>query len=284
MKPWLSTVAISIAFVVVLVFAWLFMDGMIGVLRHGSRIQGVSSSTNAVRQAAVIMNVSGIDNKVERGDLSVVAAYDSLSTELSSWMSIMGIFATVFGVLIPIGSYLLQRLSLKDEREGMMKEISEKSERSRNALLAIIDNTKRELSLGVMDRMKPMWNFLASNFDRFLINDVSTIMNSMRTGKVLPLDVANFLIGLDIYLDCLVRAANAGMIAEATHKYCTVIDDIRGDRILWQKVVDILRVKIQPSPAFVTGDAFAKLIGVGTWQYEWLKSLYDEVIPWKFGK
>lgn len=243
MKTWVPTVAVAIVFIAVLVFASLFMYGMVDVLKQANKMQDVTSGTNTERQAAVIMNVSGIDNKVERGDLSVVAAYNSLSTQLSSWMSIMGIFATVFGLLIPIGSYLLQRQSLKDERDWMMKEISEKSERSRNDLLVIIDNTKRELSLGVMDRMKPVWNFLASNFDRFLINDARKIA----TGNVVLEDVVNFLIGLDIYFDCLVRAANAGMIAEATHKYSSVIDAVRSKHELWQKVVDRMRINIQPS-------------------------------------
>ena len=264
------------AFVVVLVFSWYFMGKMIDVLGCESRIQDVSSCTNVLHQSAITMNVSGVDNKVDGSDLSVVAAYESLSTELSSWMAIMGIFATVFGLLIPIGSYLLQRQSLKDERESMTKEIVEVNEKSRKDLLAIIDRTKMELATGAIEQMKPMWRFLASNFDRFLVDDAKNII----VGKATPIDVVNFLIGFDVYLDCLVRAGNAGMIAEAVQKYHSVIDDVRNNRDLWQNVVGILKITIQPSPDFVKGEDFAKL--VGRRQYEWLKAMYDEIIPWKF--
>lgn len=260
----------------VLAFSWHFMDNMIDVLKCGNRIQDASSCTNGLHQSAITMNVLGVDNKVDGSDLSVVAAYESLSNELSSWMAIMGIFATVFGLLIPIGSYLLQRQSLKDERENLTKEMVDVSEKSRKDLLAIIDRTKIELATGTMEQMKPMWRFLASNFDRFLVDDANNII----AGKATPIDVANFLIGFDVYLDCLVRAGNAGMVAEAVQKYHSAVDEVRKNHDLWQKVVGILKILIQPSPDFVKGEDFAKL--VGRRQYEWLKAMYDEIIPWKF--
>lgn len=270
------SIVVAIAFFAVLYFAWYFMDGMMDVLKRGNRSQDCSSCTNVLHQSAITMNVSGVDNKVGGSELSVVAAYESLSNELSSWMAIMGIFATVFGLLLPIGSYLLQRQSLKDEKEGIMKELGETSERSRNDLLGIIDRTKAELSVGMFDRMKPMWRFLASNFDRFLVDDTKKII----AGTATPIDVVNFLIGFDVYLDCLVRAGNSGMLAEAIQKYHSVVDTVRNNRDLWQKVVSILKIMIQPSPDFVKGEDFAKLVGMR--QYEWLKTLYDEIIPWKF--
>lgn len=291
MKTWFPTVAVAIVFIAVLVFAWLFMDCMVDVLKQANRMQDVASSTNTVRQAAVVMNVSGIDNKVERGDLSVVAAYDSLSTQLSSWMSIMGIFATVFGLLIPIGSYLLQQKSLSKEKEELtgdvkdrIKEMKEEMEkigvRNYDEHLKLIRRTEEKISAGLIYRMQPMWNFLASNFDRFLINDARKI----ETGKVAPDDVVNFLIGFDIYLDCLVRAENAGVIIEAIYKYRTAINTARNNPILWQEVLHILKIKIHESPDFVSGSEFERLIGIDKEKYGWLKSLYDEIIPWKFGK
>jgi hypothetical protein len=275
MKIFISIV-MAIALFSVLCFSWYFMDNMMVVLKRGSRIQECSSCTNVVHQSAITLNVSGVDNKVDGSHLSVVAAYESLSNELSSWMAIMGIFATVFGLLIPIGSYLLQRQSLKDEKADMMKSVDEANERSRNALLGIIDKTKAELSTGTIERMRPMWKFLASNFDRFLVDDAKKIIANTAT----PIEGANFVIGFDVYLDCLVRAGNAGMLAEAVRKYGPVVDAARNNRDLWQKVVSILKITIQPSPDFVKGEDFARLVGMS--QYKWLKALYDEIIPWKF--
>ena len=297
--------------VVVLGFSCYFMSSMVEILKRGNRIQDDSSNTNAVYQSSVVMNVSGVGNTVKDDDSSIVAAYESLSNELSSWLAIIGLFATVFGLVIPIGSYLLQRQSLNDEKEELkkkvddkindlkndirgekqclkddvkdrMKDIKEEMEKirvqNRDDHQLLINKTKDEISLGLIQRMKPMWNFLASNFDRFLIYDVRMIM----TGKVGPGDVVNFLIGFDIYLDCLVRAENAGLIIEAIYKYRPAIDAARNDSSLWQEVCCILKNKIHKSPDFVSGSEFERLIGADTQKYEWLKSLYDEIIPWKF--
>ena len=294
--------------VIVLGVSCYFMSSMVEILKRGNRIQDVSSSTNAVcRSAAVVLNVSGVDNKVDEGSLSMIAAYESLSNELSSWLAIMGIFVTIFGLVIPIGSYLLQQKSLNREKDDLKDDIREMKEfvngerkelkddvqdrvkelkkemekigvRNHDEHLRLIKETEEKISAGLIHRMQPMWNFLASNFDRFLVNDVRMIM----TGKVGPGDVVNFLIGFDIYLDCLVRAENAGLIIEAIYKYRPAIDAARNDSSLWQEVRCILKNKIHKSPDFVSGSEFERLIGADTQKYEWLKSLYDEIIPWKF--
>ena len=309
--------------VIVLGVSCYFMGSMVEILKRGNRIQDVSSSTNVVcRSAAVVLNISGVDNKVDEGSLSMIAAYDSLSNELSSWMAIMGIFATVFGLVLPLGSYLLQQRSLNREKEDLKDEIRDMKEfvngerkimmddvkdkikdmkeemekigvRNHDEHLRLINTTKEEISLGMIHRLQPMWNFLALNFDRFLVDEANKIKRNSRTvvamgnitpsaDNVTPTEIANFFIGFDIYLDCLVRADNAGVIIEAIYKYRPTIDAVRSNSSLWQEVCCILKNKIHKSPDFVSGSEFERLIGADTQKYEWLKSLYDEIIPWKF--
>lgn len=286
--------------------ACYFMCSMVDILKRGNGMRDTSSTTNTVCRSAAMLNVSGVGNKVESGDQAIVAAYESLSNELSSWMAIMGLFATVFGLVIPIGSYLLQQQSLsrekkelKDDVKDKIKELKEEmdksSARNRDAHQKRIKETEEKISAGLIHRMQPMWNFLASNFDRFLIDDAKKIEEAVKSGTIVVAgniapsddnvslsDIANFLIGFDIYLDCLVRAENAGVIIAAIGKYQRVIDAVCDNSDIWPKVVAVLRIVIQKNPDFVSGSEFERLIGADREKYAWLKSLYDEIIPWKF--
>lgn len=270
------SIVVTIAFFAVLYFAWHFMDKMVDVLKCGSRNQDVSLCTNEVSRSMIAVNVSGVDNKVEGSDLSIVAAYESLSNELSAWMAIMGIFATVFGLLIPIGSYFLQRQSLKDERETIMKDVEKTRDEAFVKINEFVDGVPAEIG----EKMKPMWNFLAANFDRFLVNDGMALCgNGISDWRM----VANFVIGFDICLDCLVRAHNAGRVLEVVIKYQELLTSVQERHPKeWQYVVDRLKDKMRPSKEFVTGREYAAVIGSDSEIYVWLKNFYGQFAPWKF--
>lgn len=269
----ITTISVGVVFVVVLAFAWYFMSGMLDVLKRGQGV-AVGATTNVVMRATIPLNMSGAENKVEGSDASIISAYDSLSNELASWMAIMGLFAAVFGLLIPIGSYFLQQRSLKEERESLVEKMDAKVQEATES----INKMREDLERGTFQKMKPLWNFLAANFDRFLVKDGEKI----RDGKAGILEVANFIIGFDIYLDCLVRAENGAMIMEAIEQYRPIIDAVKSSSA-WQQIRTLLKAKIMPNPEFVKGKDFSDLIGNSPRFYGWLKSFYDEIIPWKFG-
>ena len=214
------------------------------------------SNTNQVEVLACAVEQS---NKERIENSAIIEAYDSLSNELSSWMAIMGIFATVFGLLIPIGSYLLQKQSLRDERESIMKEVV----KSRDDVFVKIQESVDKMPVNIAEKMKPMWNFLAANFDRFL--------------------VANFVIGFDICLDCLVRARNLGRLVEIICKYRVYIESSqKRNPETWISAIEQLKGKIRPSDEFVSGRDFESLIRRDSETYVWLKDFYDQFAPWKF--
>ena len=175
------------------------------------------SNTNQVEVFACAVEQS---NKERIENSAIIEAYDSLSNELSSWMAIMGIFATVFGLLIPIGSYLLQKQSLRDERESIMKEVV----KSRDDVFVKIQESVDKMPVNIAEKMKPMWNFLAANFDRFLVNDGEVLRKNSISDWHL---VANFVIEFDICLDCLVRAKNPGRMLEVVIKYQELLISIQ---------------------------------------------------------
>lgn len=50
----------------------------------------------------------------------------------------------------------------------------------------------------------------------------------------------------------------------------------------WVEALKLLKQRIQPSESFMKGSDYAKLIGEEGECYGWLKSFYEEVIPWMF--
>ena len=231
------------------------------------------SNTNQVKVLACAVEQS---NKERIENSAIIEAYDSLSNELSSWMAIMGIFATVFGLLIPIGSYLLQKQSLRDERESIMKEV----EKSRDDVFVKIQESVDKMPVNIAEKMKPMWNFLAANFDRFLVNDGEVLRKNSILNWYL---VANFVIEFDICLDCLVRAKNPGRMLEVVIKYQELLISLQKlYPKVWKDAVERLKDKMQPSNEFVTGREYAAVIGSDSNVYVWLKEFYGQFAPWKF--
>ena len=188
----------------------------------------------------------------------------------------MGIFATVFGLLIPIGSYLLQRQSLKDERESIMKDI----EKMRNETFVRIKESVDGVPDEMAEKMKPMWNFLAANFDRFLVNDGLCLHDKNISDWRL---VANFVIGFDVCLDCLVRAKNPGRLVEIICKYRAYIESSqKRNPDVWTTAIEQLKEKMHPSNEFVSGRDFEPLVGRDSGIYAWLRNFYGQFAPWKF--
>jgi len=265
---------------IIMIIAGLFLYKMTCILEVQSYrtannyIPAISvSNTNQVEVLACAVEQS---NKERIENSAIIEAYDSLSNELSSWMAIMGIFATVFGLLIPIGSYLLQKQSLRDERESIMKEVV----KSRDDVFVKIQESVDKMPVNMAEKMKPMWNFLAANFDRFLVNDGEVLRKNSISDWHL---VANFVIEFDICLDCLVRAKNAGRMLDVVAKYQKLLISIQKlYPKVWKDAVERLKDKMQPSNEFVTGREYAAVIGSDSNVYAWLKEFYGQFAPWKF--
>ena len=265
---------------VIVLVAGFFLHRLICILESKAcRMTGnVVSVTLAgcTNQVAVSAGNIGEIQKLQDRSPAIMEAYESLSNELSSWMAIMGIFAAVFGLLIPIGSYFLQRQFLKDERETIMKDVEKTRDEAFVKINEFVDGVPAEIG----EKMKPMWNFLAANFDRFLVNDGMALYgNGISDWRM----VANFVIGFDICLDCLVRAHNAGRVLEVVIKYQKLLTSVQERHPKeWQYVVNQLIDKMQPSKEFVTGREYAAVIGSDSEIYVWLKNFYGQFAPWKF--
>ena len=106
-----------------------------GVCRRGRR----GSGTNDTNQP----NLNDID--------PVFKVYkeveETLSGQMNTWLTIFGFFVTLFGLVVPLASYLLQHRSLVDERGRVIKDAEDRQ----SSLRAEIETAKRALEVRTSD-------------------------------------------------------------------------------------------------------------------------------------
>ena len=90
-----------------------------------SLLESSTRKVSMVKQQLPTNVCSFVTANYERKDdsMNYKEALEILRDEQTSWLTILGIFATIFGFLVPAGAYLLQRQSLRDEREKLLKDV-----------------------------------------------------------------------------------------------------------------------------------------------------------------
>lgn len=108
---------------------------------------------------------------------SYKATYELFNSHFSQLLVILGFLGTMFGVLIPAGAYLLQRQSLKDERERMEKDFKAREDRIvKNATAAASEaKAKAEESLRLAEEAKNKFESEVKDNYKILFDIVSGI-------------------------------------------------------------------------------------------------------------
>lgn len=268
------TIAVGIGFVVVMAFAWIFMSGMIDILKRGQGVGG-GVTTNVVMRSAVAVNVAGVENKVEKGDMSIITAYELLSNELSSWMAIMGLFATVFGLVIPIGGYLLQQRSLKEERDRIKDDI-EVLRKVQNDV-DDLKSRQEELQGAFKQTNKPFWAALERCFEYSVISNPI----ASRTYKLQEkYKVANLLLSMELMLDGCVLVGDRELLLKKIVICKLVVEELRNDVENWSGACCAVREGGERTP-LVEGIRYLELVKSDSDAYRWLKELFSEIAPEK---
>ena len=115
--------------VVALIAVLLVSSVMMGLLvwkidmprtKEEAKFFDVRTSTNAVVKVEV--------GSADINNVGIKDALEILRNEQTNWLAVIGCFGVIFGLVVPVGSYLLQRQSLKDEREQMKDEFKDQRE------------------------------------------------------------------------------------------------------------------------------------------------------------
>lgn len=281
-RDW-NALSVSILLVAVVVFSSIFMYKMINILDAHSPLRErtvttviSAACTNEVR---VFNSPSSCVNRSQYESPAIIAAYEALQNELSTWMAIMGIFAAIFGLVIPLGGYLLQRQSLKDERDAMSKEI----ERIRG-----IDG-RIDTALGRIDateaRLKPVEDAVGGTANTFWkavgrCFEYAVITNKYAREKIhFPecVEIANLILAMELNFDCCVLAHDKKGLDQQFGYSRIILESLkmsRGEDLA--QAYALLKSDTRQRTPLVDGLRYLEMLGSSNELYKGLKHFFDE--------
>ena len=128
--------------------------------KMGQMLSLLESSTRkipTINQQLPTNDCSLVTANFERNDdpMNYKEALEMLRGEQTSWLAVIGFFGIIFGLIMPIGSYLLQRQSLKDERAGVREDLKDSQERNEKSIAEKMSemNSRFDERMSKRDRM-----------------------------------------------------------------------------------------------------------------------------------
>ena len=94
------------------------------------------NKNNRFNRARVVM-VKAADAEA-KGFLAYKEAEEHLREQMNSWLTILGFFGVLFGLIVPLASYMLQRHSLAEERSRVISECENKIKEIEGRVKAIV--------------------------------------------------------------------------------------------------------------------------------------------------
>lgn len=185
-------------------------------------------------------------------------AYEMLSTSQSAWMTIIGIFGAIFGLVIPGVGYLFQRVSIENERKEIMSALEdahEQSKREINMLKNKIESQCEQFAVERESLRKDVWYGIGRVSERTACDDATLILKDEKKDV---LTIANYILQiqqcLEAYLTAdrcadYVRIVRQGMLVEEhilqknPNEWQSAINMVRknGDHLF--HVADLKKVK-----------------------------------------
>lgn len=90
------------------------------------------------------------ETKDDKGEETQYTLYkqaeESLREQMNTWLTIVGFFGVLFGLIVPLAGYLLQRHSLSEERERIMEDVQKTAKvEAEKATVAIKKETQKQI-------------------------------------------------------------------------------------------------------------------------------------------
>lgn len=165
-------------------------------------------------------------------------------------LTVLSVVGTVFGLIIPIGSYLLQRNSLKDEADNFRSELNSKNKevtQKQDSLDQQMESLKLEVG-----RLKEM----SAGLESERVDDAKNELESMRSNmaclatiydsRCIPEDkkaklIENYLLQFVCYLRRVAVIPNAGAIDADISRFCDTVNLFREDHMRYSVAVEAFR-------------------------------------------
>ena len=224
--------------------------------------------------------------------LAIRNAYEALDKEFTSWLTVLGLLGGVFGLLVPLVSYLLQHHTLKTEREQLMSDWKELVKEYVSGITSKVNGLEKKLevietkSLSAKDRFEKCERQNMRSLEFPLAVRINHVIRTHRTDLDIELvEIANIVIGFDYLLESILRWGEDVVIIRAKmHEWINNID------AMWRKMTDEQRKKVcellrgyfKPSPEFASRDDFLRILRTDSEEFKWLENFFKPFAPWKF--
>ncbi len=201
---------------------------------------------------------------------SYKAAYELFNSQFSQLLTFLGIFGTIFGLVIPAGAYLLQKQSIKEEMERLQKYIDSTEQR-----LKEIDKKQKDHFLSEGTSFHAV---IALAF--FILQDTK---DPHKLTHILHI----ILISFDNAVNCATKAHDSialynimSSTLDPLEKFLISVDrKIFEDAISGMKKAKIIR----NDPHFVSGDEILDVLGYHNEDlFLRYRKIYIQIYSWKF--
>ena len=268
--------------IAIILFAGFFMFRMTCILESHScpTAKTVVPVTSAGCTNQVVVSSAAVDEprKPQDNSSAFMAAYGALSNELSTWMSIMGIFAAIFGLVISFGAYLLQRQSLKDERESISKELEKVTGFGGQINKAVERLTDAEERLKMVEdavdgTSAKFWKAMGRCFEYSVITN-KYAREYVRVHEYA--EIANLILSMELSFDCRVLARDKKGLDEQIKNANMIMESLRRSHYdNLAAAYDLLRSDRQQRTPLVEGIRYLEMLGSDNELYRWLKEFFD---------
>lgn len=241
-----------------------------------------------------------LGDKAHDDSLAICIAYETLDREFTSWLTVLGLFAGVFGLIVPLASYLLQHHTLNTEREQIIKGCQERM----MVYVAKTSNKMNRLKYESEEQFKSVSNRLEGRTGEVngelvrcqtiairslefpLTMRINQMIIAQRSGKISDtIDIVNIIIGFDYLLEGLVRwSEDVVIVREKIHDWINKINAIWCEMTAEQreKVWELLRTCFRPLREFAVRNDYLKILRVDSEEFKWLANFFEPFAPWKF--
>lgn len=185
---------------------------------------------------------------------SIVSDRDFYHDCFSDLLTVLSVVGTVFGLLVPIGSYLLQRNSLKDEADVFRSEMNAKNEDVANKQAGISEDIKslkrdmtqvKESSAGWVRRMKDHARVeLESMKSNMACLNSIYISNSVPEEAKVDL-IQHYLYQFVCYLRCVESDPGCGAQDADVYRFCDAMKKFRKDHAIYSVAVKFFRQSME---------------------------------------
>ena len=256
------------------------------------------------------------ENNEHDDSMSICNAYEALDREFTSWLTVLGLFAGMFGLIVPLISYLLQHKTLKDERESVNKlvdglraernemysemnkarkdfrKFKAQSEYDVQSVGKIAFETKEQIAIFSQQTKKQllMWKRQVVAFSEYSLasklNQIQALRNKKVFDEELLVDSVNLIVAFDYLLESLInwREEDAIIVRAKMQEWIAnigsfwfMLSDVERKR-----VCDKLKQQFKPSSEFATRDDFLRILREDSDEFKWLEKFYKPFAPWKF--